>query len=125
MQVYDVLRCLEFCRDLKGVDENKISIASRDGMGAIALYAALLDGNCQTLLLKNPPVTQDTASQPDGKGEAIEMLNCLRITDVCQIPALIPSTNLIFMGEVPDSYQWAENVRIKLGKEAFTQSKVN
>lgn len=123
MQVYDVLRCIEFCRTLPGVDAGKIGIAAREDMAAVALYAALLDGNCHTLLLKDPPATQDCASQPDGKGEAIEMLNCLRITDVCFIPALIPSTNLWFVGEIPDSYQWAENIRVKLGKTPFIQSK--
>ena len=125
MQVYDVLRCIEFCRSLNNVDANKIGIAAKNEMGVVALYAALLDGNCHTVMLKNPPATQDTASCPDGSGQAVEMLNCLRITDVCQIPALIPSTDIIFIGEVPDSYRWAENIRMKLYGRAYTQSKTS
>ncbi|QGY46151.1 hypothetical protein GM418_21515 [Maribellus comscasis] len=119
MQVYDLLRCLEFCRTLPGIDSENISIAARDGMGAVALYAALLDGNVATLILKNPPPTQNESSCPDGKGQAVEMLNCLRVTDVCQLPALMPQTNVKIIGEVPESYQWAENTRCKIGSTSF------
>ncbi len=121
MQVYDVLRCIEFCRTLKGVDPDKIGISARDGMGVVALYTALLDGNCNTVLLQNPPESQDLPSSPDGRGDATEMLNCLRITDVCQIPALIPYTNITFKGIIPFSYQWSEKTRKDLGFEGFTR----
>ncbi|NSW94425.1 MAG: acetylxylan esterase, partial [Bacteroidales bacterium] len=50
MQVYDLLRCIEFCRTIKGVDPDNIGIAARNEMGVIALYAALLDGKCSSLL---------------------------------------------------------------------------
>jgi hypothetical protein len=113
------MRCLEFCRTLHGVDPGKISIAARDDMSVVALYAALMDGNCQSLILKNPPETQDTASSPDGKGAATEMLNCLRITDVYQIPALLIPAIVTFEGVVPAAYLWSDNILEKLGKPKF------
>ena len=116
MQVYDVLRSIEFCRTLDGVDPGKIGIAARDEMTVVAMYAALLDGNCHSLILKDPPASQDNASQPDGKGAAIEMLNCLRITDLYQIPALLTPAKINFLGEIPESYQWSHKVLQKLGK---------
>jgi len=119
MQVYDLLRCMEFCRSLERIDTKMIGIAARDEMGVVALYAALLDGNCHTVILKNPPESQDVPSQPGGRGAATEMLNCLKITDVYQIPALIPSTNIIFKGDMPDSYQWSEKIRKKIGAGEF------
>ena len=122
MQVYDLLRCIEFCRTLKGVDPGTIGIAARDDMTVIALYSALLDGNCETLILKNPPESQDVASSPDGRGAAIEMLNCLRVTDVYQIPALLTPADIVFVGEIPESYKWSENLLIKLGKKAFAKA---
>ncbi len=115
MQVYDLLRCMQFCRTLPGVDQKKISIAARDGLGAVALYAALLDRNCQKVILKNPPATQDTPSRPDGRGTALEMLNCLRVTDVYQLPALIYPTETVVTGIRPDTYRWSEEVLKKLG----------
>ena len=120
MRVYDVLRCIEFCRTIQGVDPERIGIAGRDEMGVLVLYTALLDGNCHTVLLQNPPETQDLASRPDGRGAATEMLNCLRITDVYQLPALIPSTDIIFKENIPDFYLWSENLRKELGFEGFT-----
>ncbi|HBL75313.1 MAG: hypothetical protein A2W90_20570 [Bacteroidetes bacterium GWF2_42_66] len=114
MQVYDLLRGLEFCRTLENVDGNKIGIAARDEMGVVAQYAALLGGKCHTLILKDPPGTQDVISRPDGKGIATEMLNCLRVTDVNRLPALLPDTEISFIGEIPDAYQWSGNIREKL-----------
>ena len=115
MQVWDVMRCIEFCRTIKGVDGEKIGIAARDEMSVIALYSALIDGKCSTLLLKNPPASQDLASNPDGRGPAIEMLNCLRFTDVYQLPALLTPAEIIIAGKVPDTYKWADNLLLRLG----------
>ena len=121
MQVWDVLRCLELCRALNGINPEKIGIAARDDMGVIALYAALLDGHCHTVILKDPPESQDVTSQPDGEGAAIEMLNCLKITDIYQIPALIPNTNIIFKGTVPNSFLWSENIRRDVGAVEYVR----
>jgi dienelactone hydrolase len=120
MQVYDVLRCLKFCRSLEGVDADNIGIAARDEMAVVAMYAALMDGNCKALVLKNPPETQDKPSQRDGRGEATEMLNCLRVIDVYQLPALLAPVKIIFSGEIPVAYQWSEKVLIRTGKGGFT-----
>jgi len=122
MQVYDVLRCLEFCRTLKGVDPDKIGIAAEGGMSAVALYSALLDGKCETLVLKNPPASQDMASQPDGRGDAIEMLNCLRATDVYQLPALLSPARIMVTGDIPSTYQWSEELIKRLGKGSFIRN---
>jgi hypothetical protein len=119
MQVYDLMRCMEFCRTLPGIDPSKISIASRDEAGVVAMYAALMDGRCDALILKNPPETQDQPGDPDGKGPAIEMLNCLRITDIYQLPALLTPAKISFYREVPPAYQWSEKILEKLGKEKF------
>jgi len=119
MQVYDVLRCMDFCRTLKGVDPGKIGLAARNEMAVVALYSALLDKQTKTLILKNPPASQDVASSPDGRGPAIEMLNCLRVTDVYQIPALLDPAEIIFIGELPDTYKWSEKTLIRLGRKSF------
>jgi hypothetical protein len=120
MQVYDLMRCLEFCRTLPGVDPGKISIAARDDMSVVALYASLMDGNCQSLILKNPTETQDQTSSPDGKGAATEMLNCLKIIDVYQIPALLTPATVTFEGEIPKAYLWSGDLLEKLGMPKFT-----
>lgn len=117
MQVYDVLRCLEFCRTLDFFDLENIGIAARGGMSAVLLYAALMDGQCKKLILENPPATQDAPSQPDGRGETIEMLNCLRVTDVYQLPALLFPAEVSITGQIPETYQWSQKILEKLGRK--------
>ncbi len=121
MQVYDLLRCIEFCRTLPMIDPERISIAAKDEMTVVALYTALLDGQCEQLVLKNPIETQNSTSQRNGKGQAVEMLNVLRITDVNQLPALVSPTHTTIIGELPESYLWSKNTLDRLGKENIVQ----
>jgi cephalosporin-C deacetylase-like acetyl esterase len=123
MQVYDVLRCIRFVRTLSNVDSTGIGIAAQKEMGAVALYAALMDGRCNSIVLKDPPSTQDIGGSPDGKGPAIEMLNCLRITDVNQLPAFLSPAKISIMGEVPTAYEWSEKMLKRFEGRSF--SKIN
>jgi len=115
MRVYDVLRCLQALREQRGVDAQQIGIAARGEMAAIALYAALLDGNVSAVLLRDRPATQNTPSSSDGRGEALEMLNCLRITDLPQVAGLLYPANLVLAGPAADSYDWAKELYGILG----------
>lgn len=107
MRIYDVLRTIDFARNLVDVDPKKIGIAARGEMASIALFAALLDEECNTIILKNPPATLDVASSSDGRGEALELLNVLQITDINQLPALIHPTKTYVTGNLPESYNWS------------------
>lgn len=122
MRTYDVLRALDFLRGLKDIDPNKIGIAARDEMASVAMFAALLDGKCTSIVLKDPPATLDVASRPDGRGEAIELLNVLQITDLNQLPAILAPTNTHIIGTIPSDYQWSADVLSKLKMEAHFQS---
>lgn len=115
MRVFDTLRALEAVRDLPHVDGRRVALAARGEMAAVALYAALLDGGVSVVLLQDPPATQNAPSQPDGRGPAIEMLNCLRITDLPQVAGLLYPAQLVMVGECPPTYQWAEALYRTLG----------
>ncbi|RJP31386.1 MAG: hypothetical protein C4527_08015 [Candidatus Omnitrophota bacterium] len=117
MRVYDVLRCLQTLRELESVDGETIAIAARGEMCVIALYAALLDGKVHTLLLQNPPPTQNAESAKDGRGEAIEMLNCLRITDLPQVAGIVWPTKVFFIGKPHENYQWAMETCQNIGQK--------
>jgi len=122
MQVYDVLRCIQFCRTLEGIEN--IGIAARNEMSVVALYSTLLDGNTNPLILKDPPASQNVSSRPDGRGPAIEMLNCLRITDLGQIPAMIAPTRTYIVGQIPNEWQWSVHTLQNTGNSnLFTEIK--
>ena len=115
MWVYDTLRALEAVRSLPQVDGKRVAIAARGEMAAVALYAALLDGKVTTLILDFPPATQNAPSQRDGRGPAIEMLNCLRITDLAQVAGLLYPAELVIVGECPSTYDWTAELYQRLG----------
>jgi hypothetical protein len=90
-------------------------LAGSGEMAAVVLYAALLDGKVSAIILHNPPATQNAASSKQGIGAAIEMLNCLRVTDLPQVAGLLCPTELVFVGSRPPSYRWAEELYSRLG----------
>jgi hypothetical protein len=108
MRVWDTLAALQAVRGLPQVDGQQVSLAARGEMAVVALYAVLLDGHVRTLFLEDPPATQNAPSQPDGRGSANEMLSCLRITDLPYVAGLLYPTELVFIGECPSTYDWAE-----------------
>jgi hypothetical protein len=74
-------------------------------MCVVALYAGLLDGRGKSVLLDSPPATQNAASQPNGRGPAIEMLNCLRYTDAPHVAGLLYPSDVVIAGEFPRTYE--------------------
>lgn len=115
MRVWDTLRALAAVRELPDVDAGRIALAGSGEMAAIALYAALLDGRMSAIILHNPPSTQDAPGNRDGIDDSIEMLNCLRITDLPQVAGLLFPAKLVFLGPRPNSYLWTEDLFSRLG----------
>ena len=115
MRVWDTLRALEAVRRLAVIQPSELVLAARGEMGAVALYAALLDGRVNRLVLLSPPATQNAPSQADGKGPAIELLGCLRITDLPQVAGLLWPTELAMAGDEPASFRWSEELYERLG----------
>lgn len=79
MQVYELLRTLAFLRSLPGIDPARITITGKAEMGVNTMYAALLDGKVQRVILHSPP-----ASHRQGP----HYLSILRYTDIPEIVAL-------------------------------------
>lgn len=121
MQIYDVMRALEYCRSLPEVDSSNVSIAGRDGMSVVAMYAALMDEKCKNIFLSYPPETHNQPGQKNGRDFPLELLNVLRITDTYQIPALAYPTKTYFVKEIPPAYSWSDNILQKVaGEQLYT-----
>ena len=115
MRVYDTIRALEAISRLNWIDTSNIGLMGSGEMSVIALYTALLWKKLSTLILHNPPPTQNLPSNPDGTGPCIEMLNCLRYTDLPYIAGLLWPTQIVFLGPYPETYLWTEKLYLKLG----------
>jgi cephalosporin-C deacetylase-like acetyl esterase len=91
MQVYEILRSLEFLRSQPGVDSARISILGKGESGVNGLYASLLDGNVERAILWSPP-----ASHKQGP----HYLGILRYTDIPEVVALMGAKVRLY-GETP------------------------
>ncbi|HSB15456.1 MAG TPA: acetylxylan esterase, partial [Bryobacteraceae bacterium] len=78
MQVYEILRSLEFLRSQPEVDASKITIAGKGETGVNGLYAALLDGNVERVELTSPPPSHR---------QGPHYLGILRYTDIPEVVA--------------------------------------
>jgi len=121
MRVYDLLRALEALESFDWFDKKGMALMGSGEMAAVVLYAALLDGNVRTLVLHEPPATQNVRSNPDGTGSALEMLNCLRYTDLPYVAGLLWPAELVFLGPRPDAYSWAKELYIRLGSPGLVR----
>lgn len=115
MQVYDTLRALEAVGHLPGVDGARVTLAGRGQMAVVALYAALLHGNVEALILSDLPESLAAHSNPDGTGIASEILFALQHADLPQAAGLLWPTELVFLGPRPGTFGWTEDIYARLG----------
>jgi cephalosporin-C deacetylase-like acetyl esterase len=93
MQVYEILRSLELLRSLPNVDAANVTILGKAEMGVNGMYAALLDGKVQRVILNSP-----TGSHRQGP----HYLGVLRYTDISEVAAAMSGAVRIH-GEAPES----------------------
>ncbi|MHB8655636.1 MAG: alpha/beta hydrolase family protein [Terriglobia bacterium] len=86
MQVWDIMRAVDYmATDLK-VDPASISLYGKGDMGILALYAAIMDSRPGRVILSNPPVTHWSGPP---------LLNILRVTDIPEAAALLAPRELV------------------------------
>jgi cephalosporin-C deacetylase-like acetyl esterase len=91
MAVFEVLRCIEFLRSRPEIDPERITVLGKGEVGINGLYAALLDGKVERVVLGSP-----TASHRD----APIYLNVLRYTDIPEVIGLLGEKVRMY-GEIP------------------------
>lgn len=121
VRTYDVLRALSAVRTFEETAPEQTAVVARGEMVPPALYAALLDGKTRTVVVGNPPATLNAPSRADGTGPNMEILSCLRTTDLPETAALLWPTELIFIGGRPHEYRFTEEVYRNLGLPGTTR----
>lgn len=91
MQVFEIMRSLELLRSLPEIDAAHIAITGKGENGINGLYAAVLDGNVERIILGSP-----TASHRSGP----HYLDVLRYTDIPETVQMMASKVSLY-GEIP------------------------
>jgi len=101
MQVWDILRSVDFLLDEEKLRLSSISVYGRRQMGALGLYAAALDERITRVILDDPP-------ESHWQGPAL--LNILRITDLPEAAALMAPREIVSLTPLPRSYDYTAAV---------------
>jgi len=108
MQVWDILRSVEWLIVEEKIPAASITIHGKGGMGILALYAGLLDPRIGGVVLKDPP-----ASHSEGPA----LLNVLRVTDIPEVAGAFAPRKLVFVGKVPASFEPAAGIYALHGRK--------
>ena len=95
MQVWDILRSLDFLTREENLELSSISLYGRREMGALALYAAALDPRISRVILDDPPASH-------WQGPAL--LNILRVTDLPEAAAMVAPREIVSLTPLPREY---------------------
>jgi dienelactone hydrolase len=101
LQVWDVLRAIRWAREEGVPGAAPLLLYGREGMGLVALYAAILDGRVDEVILRDPPPSHRI-------GPAL--LGILRVTDAPEAAALLAPGRLTFLGEPPPAYDLTRTI---------------
>jgi cephalosporin-C deacetylase-like acetyl esterase len=101
MQLYEILRSLDLLRSLPRVDPARVTIVGKGDDGVNGMYAALLDGKTQRVILQSPP-----ASHVQGP----HYLGVLRFTDIAETADLL-ADKVRISGEVPGTMRSVKHCR--------------
>ncbi|HWB98513.1 MAG TPA: acetylxylan esterase [Bryobacteraceae bacterium] len=111
MQLWDLLRSIDYLVDGEGLQISEISVYGRKQMGALALYAAALDPRITRTILDDPPASH-------WQGPAL--LNILRITDLPEVAGMVAPREIVSLTSVPEAYTYTSAIyRLHGRKEAI------
>ena len=101
MQLWDILRSVDYLVDGEKLNLSSISIYGRKHMGALALYAAAMDNRVSRVILDDPPGSH-------WQGPAL--LNVLRITDLPEVAALVAPREIVSLTPLPEDYRYTSSI---------------
>jgi cephalosporin-C deacetylase-like acetyl esterase len=101
MQVWDLLRSLDYLAEVEKVNLDSVSVYARRQMGPLALYAAALSERIHRVILDDPP-----ASHRQGPA----LLNILRITDIPEAAGLMAPREIVSLTPLPGGWTHTSSI---------------
>ncbi len=111
MQLWDLLRSVDFLVEAESLKLSGISVYGRKQMGALALYAAALDPRITRVILEDPPSSHWQAQAP-------ALLNILRITDLPEVAGMVAPREIVSLSSVPEAYTYAKAIYRLYGQKS-------
>lgn len=108
MQIWDLLRAVDFLVDDQKFDLNTLAIYGRKEMGALGLYAAALDDRISRVILDDPPASH---------WQAPALLNVLRLTDLPEAAGLVAPRPIAWLTPIPAAYRYTTSIYALYGKK--------
>jgi cephalosporin-C deacetylase-like acetyl esterase len=107
MQLWDLLRSVDYLVEAEGLQLNGISVYGRRQMGGLALYAAALDARISRVILDDPP-----ASHWQGP----PLLFILRITDLAEAAGMVAPRKIVSLTRLPDTFAYTSSIYALYGE---------
>jgi cephalosporin-C deacetylase-like acetyl esterase len=107
MQVSDILRAVEYLTSGEGLTPSSIAVFGRKQMGALGIYAALLEPRITRVIVDDPPSSH-------WQGPAL--LNVLRLTDLPETAAMVAPREIVSLTPLPPSWRYTSHIYALYGK---------
>jgi hypothetical protein len=101
MQLWDLLRAVDFLVEGEGLKLDGISVYGRKQMGPLGFYAAAFDPRITRVILDDPP-----ASHWQGPS----LLYALRVTDLAEAAGLVAPREIVSLTPLPASYAYTSSI---------------
>lgn len=109
MQLWDVLRSVDYLLEEEKLSLTTISVFGRQQVGGLALHAAALDARIGRVILEDAPASH-------WQGPAL--LNVLRLTDLAEVAAMVAPREIVSLTPLPATYAWTRAVFGLFGKRS-------
>jgi cephalosporin-C deacetylase-like acetyl esterase len=101
MQLWDILRSIDFLTKDQGLNLKSVSVYGRGNAGPLGLYAAALDPRISRVILEDPP---------ESHWQGPPLLNVLRITDLPEAAGLLAPRELVSLTPLPRAYDHTASI---------------
>lgn len=109
MQLWDILRSVDYLVDEEKLHLSTISVYGRRQMGGLALHAGAIDSRIGRVILDDPPTSH---------WQGPTLLNVLRVTDLPEVAAMMAPREIVSLTSLPEAYQYTRSIYRLHGKSA-------
>jgi hypothetical protein len=109
MQVWDILRALEWVTGEEGISAPSISIYGKGEMGILALYAGLFDERVKQVILNDPPSSH---------WQRPALLNVLRVSDIPEVAGAFAPRRIVCLTNLPEAFSYTRRIYNLAGHSA-------